>query len=282
MRPKSFARISSGRFVAISALLLVCAPWLEPGAQESGFSPARIGTPDGFAGLILARDDIPAGNTTVTVGCQGMVETDGRLTNYLCLPHKRVAFSNAVVATLKDQTFVPASISGEPVRVLMNFAVVFTCVAGRCTAAVIPNHGHHFDMYGLAYVAPQPVLPNDAWYDGFETKLRWARETSSGTSAGGRWENRQFGWRHSYDVSVAVNPNGTAGDGAVEWREPVVFSPHPLGAARRTVREEAMLRASALAANSITDVSYIPGFYANEPVEMRLVEYGFLSEQKEN
>lgn len=88
MKSNMFARIPSSEFVVISALLVVCAPAMELSAQESEFSPANSGFFNGFADLTLAPDDIPAGNETITVACQGMVETDGAMADYLCLPNE--------------------------------------------------------------------------------------------------------------------------------------------------------------------------------------------------
>ena len=273
MKSSLLARIPSSRSIATFAMLSVFAVQMELGAQESEFSPASFGIFGSFSGLILAPDDIPSGDEAITVACQGFVETDGTMVDYLCLPNENLAFSDAVVAAVEDQTFVPASTNGAPVRVLMNFAVMFICKAGDCTPIAIRNHGHYFDRYGLAYVAPQPILPTNTWYDGFETKLQWARETLSGTSAAGRWENRRLRWRHGYDVSVAVNRDGTAEDGSIEWRETWTIGSRagPIGVAVR--------RALVRAAQTITNVSYIPGFYESEPVEMRLIEYGILSQE---
>ena len=255
------ACFQSRTFLVGVVLTFLLIPFAKIIAQRSEFLPADFAWVNHLGEVELAPDDIPADADNILVRCQGFVEIDSSMTNHECVPdHKNRMFVNAVTSVLPEQSFLPAIVADEPVRVLMNFAVLFVCSEASCLAVPIRNHGHHLDEYGLSYVAPQPILSDDNWYDGFETKLDWALESS-----GFRSER----WQLGYIVSVMVNPDGTADEGIVESVGPsrnlVVVVGQDLRESRRVPER---------AAESIANVSFIPGFYENEPVPMRLIEYG--------
>ncbi len=113
----------------------------------------------------------PPGGYDVSLTCQMIVEIDGTTTNPHCLVDERYQdFKWEVFKTISSARMVPATVAGEPVRVLMNFMAGFRCLEA-CGTILLPNHGRFVQDYGFDYSSPQPILEDDTWYEGYQEKL---------------------------------------------------------------------------------------------------------------
>ncbi len=235
-----------------AALLLLSLPVGAAFAQDgTAFTPATLG--DGERSLLARlRTPIerPSGNYDVPLTCQVIVEPDGSTRSPRCLAIERYdAFRFETERALAGTIMSPARIDGEPVRVLMNLTVGYRC-AETCPAFLFTNHGRNGEEFGFRYSAPQPVLDDDTWYQGFDDKLIWA--------AGERGPDEIGGVR--FVISAHIDAAGT-------MSEPRVDNVYP-GSTGRSYEESAQR-----AADSLLDARYIPGFSEGEPVEMRLYDY---------
>ena len=212
-------------------------------AQE--FMPARFGDGRWLITSLVVPDARPPGAYDVSVTCQVIVELDGSTTTPHCVTDERYeAFRRQVMAAFDDAVVEPATVNGEPVRVLMSFMVGFRCL-DVCSTLLLHNHGRHVDELGFAYSAPQPVLDNGTWYEGFEEKLVWA--------AGGRRADESGGVK--FMVSTDINESGKA-------------------SRRRIVQRSSRYRAEAArAVSTLNAVRDIPGFHEGQPLKLRLYEY---------
>jgi hypothetical protein len=230
-------------------------------AQTSAFSPADFAAENRFAEIVVSPGDMPGGRESLLVLCQGFVESDGELTNYYCLIdeiranrlHGKVL--RTVIDTLSTQKFVPAKVDGDNVRVLLNFAVAIDCTTGSCVVIPVRNHGYHFAEYGPDYVSPQPILIEDAWYEGFEDKRDWIEDWMAAYRPAVETRLGEF---IAYTMSVEVSADGVAYDESVDWLDPGSEATGRLNAER--------------AAASIGSPRFIPGFHEGQPVAMRLYE----------
>ena len=235
-----------------AALLLLSMPVGAAFAQDgTAFTPATLG--DGERSLLARlRTPIerPSGNYDVPLTCQVIVEPDGSTRSPRCLAIERYDdFRFETERALAGTIMSPARIDGEPVRVLMNLTVGYRC-AETCPAFLFTNHGRNGEEFGFRYSAPQPVLDDDTWYQGFDDKLAWA--------AGERGPDEIGGVR--FVISAHIDAAGT-------MSEPRVDNVYP-GSTGRSYEESAQR-----AADSLLDARYIPGFSKGEPVEMRLYDY---------
>ncbi len=122
--------------------------------------------------------------------------------------------------------------------------VGFRCL-DVCSILLLENHARHVDELGFGYSAPQPVLDNGTWYEGFQEKLMWA--------AGGRTAVESGGVK--FIISTYINESGKA-------------------SRRRIVEQSTSYWTEARrAARSLNDVRYIPGFHEGQPLRLRLYEY---------
>jgi len=187
----------------------------------------------------------PPGGYDVSLTCQTIVEIDGTATNPHCLGDERYHdFKWEVIRTISSTRMVPATVDGEPVRVLMNFMAGFRCLQA-CGTLLLPNHGRFVQDYGFDYSSPQPILEDDTWYEGYQEKLAWA---ASGMSA-----EEVNGIRYLIATRIST-------DGRSERR-------------RVMQRSSGYWPAATRAASTLDDVGYIPGFHEGRPVELTLYEY---------
>jgi len=215
-------------------------------AWSEEFMPARFGDHErSISNTLLVPYGRPPGAYDVSVTCQVVVEPDGSTSNPHCLADVRYdAFQREVMAAIAGAVMEPATIDGEPVRVLMSFMAGYRCLE-ICSILLLENHARHVAELGFAYSTPQPVLNGDEWYQGFEEKLAWAASGRGADEAGGI----------KFIVSTVVDTRGKSS------RRRVVARSAGFGAA------------AARAARSLDDVRYIPGFQEGQPLELGLYEY---------
>jgi hypothetical protein len=162
------------------------APSAEPGLR---FQPADFARPNRLEALQVTAGDLPRDTAAVAVRCQAFIDGDGGLGDYYCVSqyNPRVGVVDAVIHAVPTQQFAAARVDGASVRVLMSFSVYFDCSSGSCVAVTGRNHGYDVEQLGLDYVAPQPILESDAWYDGFDYKLRWVKDWMLRIENSRRW-----------------------------------------------------------------------------------------------
>lgn len=237
--------------------LVACAVDVE--AQPARFVPARFGADNPLAQIDVSPRDLARRKSSVILRCQTFVETDGRLTDYYCAPpsieDQRV--TRMVVEALQDATFVAAQADGVPVRVLMVFAVSIECADDGCSLESVPNHGYHTEQLGKNYVAPQPILPNQAWYEGYEDKLEWIRAWMPNVST----RLNQTAWPMRPAIAVGVDAEGMATEGCI-------YSMRLMG----DDDEHSNRRKLEQAIASIGETRFIPGFSDGQPVAMQFFE----------
>ncbi len=236
---------------------------LTPGvrAQSSSFVPARFGSDDQLAQMGVSSRDLGRDKNSISIRCQGFVETRGELSEFYCVPpniYEDQKVTRAVIKALEDQTFNAAEIDGVPVRVLMNFTVSIQCAIDACSVMTVPHHGYHKEEFGEDYVAPQPVLPDNSWYTGFEDKVEWIDAWMPNLS---RSLNQSL-WPIRPVIAVEVDADGAASDGCIYF----------LGAAGDD-REQTNRSRLEQAMGSIGDPGFIPGFHQGGPVTMRFFEH---------
>ena len=241
----------------------------------SEFTPANFKS-ESFAGIEIDSNDIPDDPADVFIHCQTIIEANGVPSNYSCttrfIKDHRI-FLRAVLNAIPRQSFIPATVNNEAVRVQMNFTVIFRCEEKICTNTMVRNHLYSYKEYGLNYVAPQPVVKDDAWYEGFKTKLSWATNLIYKINDDVALADENAGWTFlyspflpAYTLSAEINTEGAAYDQLVN--NTAQLKKYRLS---RSIKQEAE-RAVA----SIGDVNFIPGFYNDEPVTMRLYEWGMM------
>ena len=187
----------------------------------------------------------PPGGYDVSLTCQMIVETDGSTTNPHCLVDERYRdFQWEVIRAVSGAMMVPATVDGEPVRVLMNFMAGYRCLEA-CGTLLISNHARYVQDYGFEYSSPQPILEGDTWYEGYDEKLAWL--------TGGLQAQEVNGIR--YLISTRVDRSGRSSRRRVSQRTSGYWT------------------AATRAARSLDNVRYIPGFYEQKPIEMTLYEY---------
>jgi hypothetical protein len=240
-----------GVAVTTAALLLLSVSTASFAQRPARYAPASLGEGEqSLFALIRTPFERPSGNYDVSMRCQVIVEPDGSTRLPRCLVIERYdAFRLEVERALAAAIMMPARIRGEPVRVLMNLAVGYRC-AETCPAFLFTNHGGNVREFGYSYSAPQPVLDDDAWYQGFNEKMVWAGSELSPAEVGGV----------GFVVAAQIHESGRTSQRRVE-------ADYSEGADNgyETVAESA--------ADSLKDARYIPGFYEGEAVEMRLYEY---------
>lgn len=226
--------------------------------QAAGPQPAMIGPSSGLTDLRIEQEDLGS-NDSLAVRCQAFVETNGDLTDYLCTTDDGIR-DRSIIARVTEQlateTFSPARVDGQEVRVLMNFAVLITCATNDCTSATVPNHGYQIGSFGLDYVAPQPVISGEHWYEGFEDRgpryrsPALVRPTSAGSPTG---------W---FTMAVDVDSEGIASDSCV----------YALARVNRDDMRQHNRRRLESILDDLVKTQYVPGFHDGRPVPMRFFE----------
>lgn len=235
--------------------------------QGQDFLLADFARPNRLEALEIGPEDLPRGRTAVAVRCQAFIDSDGSLEDYFCTSDDNLAYRDLlseVIFTIPDQTFTPARANGEPVRVLMNFAVYVDCGSGTCVTVAARNHGYHLERLGFDYVAPQPILDDDEWYAGFAYKLSWIRDWMPDVANSGRWDAYK---RLGYVIAADVGVEGIAADACLYWVGGYVEK-----AAAMPVVPPRTRRRLGSAVASLGNVHYVPGSVEGKPVPLRLYE----------
>ena len=233
-------RINRSWPVVLFAALITKTVW----AQE--FTSARFG----YHGLAVTNTlGVPLerapGGYDVSLTCQVIVEADGSTTSPHCLVDERYrSFHDETIRAVSGAVMEPATIDGEPVRVLMNFMVGYRCLE-TCSILLLSNHARYVQDYGFFYSAPQPILDEDLWYEGFDEKQAWASSGHQAEEVGGI----------RFMVETRVDTSGES-----QRR-------------RVTQRSSGYWNKAARAARTLDRVRYIPAFFENQPIEMTLQEY---------
>ena len=210
--------------IMMSSLALGVASYVS--AQTDSFAPALFTTESRLHQIEISPRDLDDTNAAA-VRCQAFVETDGTLTAPVCdmdVGLRDRSLIRTVLAALEDEVFLPASVDDQTVRVLMNFAVFFSCNEEQCAAIPVPHHGYHIGQFGLSYVAPQAILSDYDWYDGFGDRMLDVPSMPRGDSgsasenvftsasrvgAGGRPTDSSF------TATVSVDADGIAQDSCI-------------------------------------------------------------------
>lgn len=249
-------------------------------AAEVVFVPAGFGYSNALSQIEVPPEHAASVAAPVFVACQGFVEVDGALTDASCVLNdsaKYRAFIDAVVTSIPNQYFLPATVDGDPVRVFMNFGVLFNCNATKCLSVPVRNHLTHSKEHGLAYVDPQPILQSDDWYDYFELKLEWTRQGMKTRDELPSWHipPRDSRLRDSAPIAYAlgadIDVEGNASKPAVEWVIPLpnaFHMPSQVSRVFRAVAERAL--------ESFADTRFIPAFKNDEPIPLRMYERGIV------
>lgn len=226
--------------------------------------PANFASERPLADIPVSIEDFPRGAEYVLVLCQGFVEADGEMTDFYCRIDRdaRVqgSFLRTVAHAISAQKFVPARVDGEHVRVYMNFGIAIDCSLGPCETILLRNHGYHFEEYGPDYVSPQPIVPEDVWYEGFAYKLEWIRGWAAVVD-GVAQAPISGGISIPYMMSIEVSAGGVADEESLHLVEPGSI---------RGVRPQ--VRALRQAAESLGSPPFIPGYREHRPVAMRFYE----------
>jgi hypothetical protein len=239
-----------------------------PPEQERRFEPADFARPNLLESVQIAASDLPRGTTVAAVRCQAFIARDGKLGEHYCTSDDSRAYGRVVTAVIDAvpmQRFVAARVDRASVRVLMNFAVYVDCSSGSCIAIAARNHGYHIERLGLDYVDPQPILEGDVWYEGFDYKLRSARE---------RNYTRGAGDEVPYVMAVEVDASGLAGAGCLVWAVPARPVPGMPGLGRRVAPQQTARTKLYLekAIGSLGNVRYVPGMIDGRAAALTLYE----------
>jgi len=260
------------RFTAVAFLFL--AQFAYSAVFASEFVPATFNS-NSFFGLEIKSNEIPENTDFVIVPCQVIVEVNGGPSNYNCTTRfikSHHNFLRAVLNAIPKQSFVPATVNDQTVRVQMNFTVLFGCKERKCVNSVVRNHLFHYKEYGLNYVAPQPIIHDVAWYDGYEIKNSWANNLIERINVDEKIPDEQTGWIFlyssyfpAYTLSAEINVEGEASDQLIDNTANVQKS-----------YAYDIKKAAERAIENLAAIDFIPGFYNDEPVTMRLHEWGMM------
>lgn len=133
-------------------------------ARSQTFTPARFGNHElSVINTLRVPIDRPPGGYDVSLTCQVIVEADGSTAKPHCLVDERYrAFHWQVIRAVSGAVMEPATVDGEPVRVVMNFMAGFRCLEA-CAITVLSNHARYVHELGFGYSSPQPILEAGTW-----------------------------------------------------------------------------------------------------------------------
>ncbi|MGE0387694.1 MAG: hypothetical protein AB7Q97_23460 [Gammaproteobacteria bacterium] len=237
----------------IQLAAFVCAIWpLLAAANDSvqhDLRPALIGTEADSLVAVLICPSLPKANRVVVVTCHAHVQSSGVTRDgesYCYSPSgKDGEFVRATLNAIDRAVFKPARAGGANVPVYMPLRVVYARRDDECEITALPNAGDESPEAGVAYVAPQQILPEDHWYP---------RNLFHEFSRLSRHESHMMRTGPYSAVSVQVAEGGVATDGRVEANYAM---------SKAELKESKKLLESA---------RYIPGFRAGRPTSMRYFE----------
>ena len=255
------SRFAVGRGAGLLCLLAFS---VSVDAQTHRYSPAGFGPGDPLGRIDVSPRDLTRRKTSIEILCQTFVGTDGDLTDSYCWPPNisdDQKVTQLVVRALEDITFVPAQVDGQPVRVLMNFRVSIQCPDDSCAIESMPNLGYLAEGLGADYVAPQPILPGQSWYEGYEDKLDWIHGYMPSMS----FKFNQTDWPMRPRIIVPVGADGAAARGCISFMRLIGDD-----------EEERNRQKLDQALQSIGETRFIPGFVDDRPVAMQFFEQAVL------
>jgi hypothetical protein len=248
----------------LAGLALVLTATASPAQQ---LIPARFGNTDNSLSKVLSMPgNIDTGDKVVRIPCQAIVEVSGEVRDVNCFTDmgENGPYVMEILRAAKNGSISPALVDGVPTRIFMTFSVWFACNEGECNVLALPHDNIHTAEFGLNYFAPQAIVSDDLWYEGFGEKLRTIRDRAlSSTEDKERIAGRSARIGRTappgsvaYILSVEVDENGEASKGKVKR------SIGPL-------EEVAELAGKTIAGNS-----FIPGYRDGKPAAMVYQEYG--------
>ncbi len=238
--------------ILIAILWILCLSHIAHDVSAQTFTPATFGEDDrSILKTLRVPAERPSGRYNVSLRCQVIVEPDGAATHPHCLiaEERFGVFQREALRALSGSVMTPATVDAQSVRVVLNFLIGYRCDES-CEIVLVPNHAKNVESFGLGYVAPQPILEDNRWYEGYAKKLDWVASGRTAEDVGGI----------QFIVSTQVNESGRASRTNVDLDSNGFFGEHYEDTAKR-------------AARSLRGVRYIPGYYEGKPQTMRHYEY---------
>lgn len=131
-------------------------------------SPALFGSGEESLPSLIEFPELK-GDTTVTLRCAALVETNGNLDMNGCYAENPAdqLFIKAIVEAAEDARAQPAVADGDPQTVYLQYRVRFVKKGDEQTIDVYPNPGvqENIDAYGEGHVAAQRVVGKEHWQD---------------------------------------------------------------------------------------------------------------------
>jgi len=121
-------------------------------------------------------------DSVVSIYCQAEVTAAGEIINSGCLPPPgpHTLQRKAARRALMELEYVPATVDGVPVAVLIYATAIFVTKGGTCTAIGYPNWGVNLKaLGGLDYTAPQEILTNGGWVKTIPRIMRQIRRQTA-------------------------------------------------------------------------------------------------------
>jgi len=162
-------RAASTLFALSTIALATISPAHAAECTADDKAPARYGkSSNALHKLLQFPRKTPAADFELALHCNYIVSKKGRLLEPGCdLPAKTpkgvksAPFIKVFNKATRRAKIIPATVGGEPRRVLMQVTVVFRKKDGKSTSYILPNVGREAERFGAVYIAPQYVLGND-------------------------------------------------------------------------------------------------------------------------
>lgn len=145
-------------------------------ARQADFTPAAAGNGENSFQNVIEFPEL-RGDTTVEIGCLGLLENNGKFDEHLCY---RVnpgddTFIRAIAKSIRKVRFVPATLDGKDVDVVFQYRAKFVKAGDDETIEVIANPGvvENVEAYGSDHVAAQRVMKRERWQDECPKKARF-------------------------------------------------------------------------------------------------------------
>ena len=277
---QNISRYPVTRIIAFVTLLIMSLAASSQGTPQ--LIPARFGNAEGALSTLLEMpSDTAESDNVVGIACQAIVEPTGQVNNANCFYEllSERDYVREILDAAETGTVSPALVNQAPVRVLVNFSVLFVCKNSACAVYALPHHNQFSEQYGLDYFAPQVILPDNSWYAGFEDKMAVISERdgkmhtnpqlatgieSYRTTAPNFFTDRSTTSRDfdpdanqaAWFITVDVNEKGVASDARIDQSIPTV----------REYAEKAM--------EGLSAATFIPGYVMGKPAAMSFREYG--------
>jgi len=158
---------STGLVAAVLLALVITITSLSAWSQSTPqLIPARFANTEGsLRSLLKMPSGIDNSDKLIGIACQAIVEPTGQAKNVNCFNEllSERDYVQVILDASREGTISPALVNRVPVRVLMNFSVLFICRDSNCNVIPLPHHNRYSEEYGLDEGARQAVLPKNAW-----------------------------------------------------------------------------------------------------------------------